>query len=58
MFNEYQVTLFDVFALLKHAASFGDVTDILVAHDDIVGNRRFRIKFDIGAADAGDFHLQ
>ena len=45
-------------AAREFASRFGDGTDVLVAHDGgfVVG--RMRVEFDIGAADAGNFHLQ
>ena len=57
VFNEYQVTLFDFFTLLKLAARFGNVTDILVTHDNWIGNRWLRIEFDVCTTDACYLHL-
>ena len=56
--NEHQVALLEALAPRELAPGLGDIADVLVPHDGGLVVRRMRVKFDIGAADASDLHLQ
>src|SRR5262249_12037992 len=55
---EDEVAFLEALAPGELAAGPGDDADILVAHDHGSGGGRVRVQLDVGAADAGDLHLQ
>src|SRR5438105_11095462 len=56
--DEYQIAFLEALATRKLAARFGDVTDILVAHDHRRWGGRRLIHLDVGSTDAADFHFE
>ena len=56
--DEDEVALLEALAVGELAAGLGDKADVLVAHDGGLVVRRMRVELDVGAADAGDLHLQ
>ena len=58
MLDENPVAFRNALARQELASGLVDNADILVTHDDVVRNRRLGVELDIGAADAGDLHLQ
>src|SRR5579871_4029186 len=56
--DENQVTFLEAFATSELAPRFGDVADILVAHDHGARRRRRLVELHVGAANAGDLHAQ
>src|SRR5260370_9224541 len=56
--DKNQIAFFKSFAPGELAAGFGDVADILVAHDHGSLGRRRLVHLDVSSADAADFHLE
>jgi hypothetical protein len=56
--DEDQIAFLEALAARKLASRLGDVADILMAHDGRRIVRRRLVELHVGAADAGDFHLQ
>ena len=56
--DEHEIAFLDLLAFLELLAGLGNVADVLVPHDDRFGDRRLCVELDVGAADAGDLHLQ
>ena len=56
--DEDEVAFLDPLALDEAAARLDDGADILVPHDDRRVRRRLGVELHVGAADAGDLHLE
>ena len=56
--DEDEVAFLEALAVRELAAGLGDSADVLVAHDGGLVVRRVCVELDVGAADAGDLHLQ
>src|SRR5271169_6649690 len=56
--DEHEIAFLEALAPREFPARLGDVTDILVAHDDGALRRRRLVELDVGPANPGDLHLE
>src|SRR3954468_4052101 len=55
--DEDEIALLEALARRELAAGFGDIANVLVAHDGGLAVRRVLVELDVGAANAADLHF-